>query len=52
MSNYVEVDSRTFRYYGGNIKVTGDGRFFVPLHIALKFRLTSDTSGSIINKVG
>jgi hypothetical protein len=51
MNTLVEVDSKVFKYYGGNVRVQ-QGRFFVPLHIALKFRLTTGTSGSIINLVG
>jgi len=51
MNTLVEVDSKVFKYYGGNVRVQ-QGRFFVPLHIAIKFRLTTDTSGSIINLVG
>lgn len=50
MSNYVEVDSRTFRYYGGNIKVTGDGRFFVPFYIAERYRLTIIPNGSKLTR--
>jgi hypothetical protein len=51
MNTMVEVDNKRFRYYGGKLKVM-NGRFFVPLHIALKYRLTSDSSRSIINLVG
>jgi hypothetical protein len=51
MNTLIEVDKDAFKYYGGNVRVQ-QGRFFVPLHIALKFRLTTGANGSMINQVG